>query len=156
MAVEIVILGGKKDWASAEGARVEASAGCNACGMLSLEESAALLHMCTLAICVDRGPMHPAGALGTPCVVPFSRMNKQLDRWFPLGTGHTTLYRDVNCAGCRLTECEVEGHPCISGISTDQIVAAVARKLNSESVSREVVNGTSFLEWPPTSELQPC
>jgi ADP-heptose:LPS heptosyltransferase len=130
LGVEIVLLGGKKDFTPAAAAIAAAQAGRNACGAFPLEESAALLQTCDMALCVDSGPMHLAGALGVPLVAAFSRMNDQLGRWFPLGGRHTILYREVECAGCRLSECNVAGHPCMRNISVDQIVRAVSARLN--------------------------
>jgi hypothetical protein len=33
----------------------------------------------------------------------------------------------VPCAGCRARSCPVEGHPCLSGVSVGEVVAAVDR-----------------------------
>lgn len=156
LEVEVVVVGGEKDRASADAVCSQAAGGLNACGVLPLEESAALLQMCCLAVCVDSGPMHLAGAVGTPSVVIFSRMNTRLSRWFPLGSGHTILYREVPCAGCRRAECSVPGHPCMDQISTDEILTAVANKLNGSSSSVSLMSETKILEWPQARLLQPC
>jgi hypothetical protein len=139
---EVVVVGAKKDAARCEAAATAAGTGLNACGLFTLEESAALLENCDLAVCVDSGPMHLAGALGVPLVVPFSRMNKELGRWFPLGDRHTILYRSVSCAGCRLTECNVPGHPCMRDISVDQIVNAAVAELSGGATKSEDIGDT--------------
>jgi|SRR5580658_745755 heptosyltransferase-3 len=154
--LETVLVGGHKDRQRGQELLTRAGAGLNACGVMSLEESAALLKRCSVAICTESGPMHLAGALGVPCVSTFSQVNERMSRWLPLGVDHTILYQDVSCAGCRLVDCEVEGHPCMNGIEADQIVAAVDRKLNGRSLSLEMSNGTRILEWPPALKPQPC
>ncbi len=149
LGVEVVVVGGSKDFPRAQSAVMAARAGLNTCGMFSLEESAALIQSCRLAVCVDSGPMHLAGALGIPCVIVFSRTNTQLGRWFPLGERHTILYRNVECAGCRLTKCKFENHPCMVDVTADQISAAVKNALNGAKRIPEIgVNGTEMLFWP--------
>jgi heptosyltransferase III len=139
--VEVVLLGGKKDADQAQAALETAGAGLNACGIFSIGESAALLQNCSLAICTESGPMHLAGALGIPSVVIFSRTNKQLGRWFPLGNQHTILYRDLECAGCSSTVCRVAGHPCMSEITVDQILAATLSKLSGLFLASGMLEG---------------
>jgi heptosyltransferase III len=145
--VETVILGGKKDFGRAEALVVRSGAGLNASGAFSVEESAALLKSCYLAICADSGPMHLAAAVGTPTVVAFSRVNKQLPRWFPVGTGHTILTRNPACAGCGLTECNVSGHPCMRDISADQILDAALNKLKGLPLLAREAEETKVLAW---------
>jgi ADP-heptose:LPS heptosyltransferase len=126
---EAVIVGGAKDAAAASSLIGSAGAGINACGVFSIGEAAALLRECRLAITVDSGPMHLAAAVGTPTVVVYSRTNPHLDRWFPLGTGHTILYREAPCAGCGEQICPVAGHPCIDDIPVEEILEAALYKL---------------------------
>ena len=91
--LEVAIVGGAKD-ASAAGLIIDQSGtGLNGCGIFSIAETAALMTKCDLAVTVDSGPMHLAAAVGTPTVVVYSRTNAHFDRWFPLGTRHTILYR---------------------------------------------------------------
>jgi heptosyltransferase III len=127
--LEAVIVGGAKDTAPATSVLDRSGAGLNGCGVFSVGETAALLQKCRLAIAVDSGPMHLAAAVGTPTVAVYSRTNPHLDRWFPLGTGHTILYREVACAGCGEQVCPLSGHPCIDDISVDEIFGAVLHTL---------------------------
>jgi ADP-heptose:LPS heptosyltransferase len=152
LSVETVLLGGRKDIPQAQAL---ATVGLNACGIFSLEESAALLQACSLAVCVDSGPMHVAGALGVPLVIVFSRMNTQLARWFPLGDNYTILYREVSCAGCRLQNCTVEGHPCIADITLEQIASAVSAKLSGLPILPGCLADTLALQADPVSQPRP-
>lgn len=124
----VVILGGKKDSARASSLTEASPHAINGCGAFGVKESAALLSLCRLAVTMDSGPMHLASAVGIPDVVIQSRYDR-FGRWLPLGTGHTILYRDVPCAGCRSRICLVPGHPCMSQISVGDVFAAVMRKL---------------------------
>lgn len=133
-AVEVVIAGGSADTLRANWIVEHAGAGLNGCGIFSVGETAALLRRCGLAITVDSGPMHLAAAVGTPTVVVYSRTNAHLDRWFPLGTGHIILYREVACAGCGEPVCPLANHPCIDGVSLDEILGAALHVLRGSAL----------------------
>ncbi len=146
-----LILGGEKDRQSADVIVSAAGAGINACGEFLPSESAALLERCRLAICSDSGPMHLAGALGIPTLTTFSRINGSMHQWFPLGRNHTMLYRDVKCAGCSLKVCPIEGHPCMTNITADEVFEAAMRKLKGLPILAEQLTGTLVENWslPP-------
>lgn len=151
--VEVVILGGKKDSSDAGRLIADAGAGLNACAVFTPEQSTALLETCALAVCTESGPMHLAGALGIPTVVTFSRINKILHSWFPLGRNHTILFQDVPCAGCRQTICPIPSHPCMRNTTAGQIFRAVASKLSRGTAPVETGEGTLSLDWPGESEF---
>jgi heptosyltransferase III len=125
---DIVVVGGAKDKERAASLFAAAPYAIDACGAFQVKESAALLSLCRLAITVDSGPTHLASAVGTDSLVILSRYD-EFGRWLPLGTGHTVLYRDVPCAGCRQPVCPLSGHPCMSQISVDDVFDAALRKL---------------------------
>ena len=139
---EIVIVGGNKDSERAAGVISRSGSGLNACGVFSAQESAALLKACSLALCTDSGPMHLASAVGTPLLVTYSRTNPQLARWFPMGQRSNILYRDVPCAGCFALDCPVEGHPCMTQITVDQILSSALKMLNGLPVVQTTLDGT--------------
>jgi ADP-heptose:LPS heptosyltransferase len=145
LGAEVVLLGGTKDADTAERAICEARVGLNACGAFSVSDSAALLQSCRLAICTESGPMHLAGALNIPSVVVFSRTNKYFGRWFPLGNRHTILYREAKCAGCDSVHCGVAGHPCMTDITVDQILAASTSRLNGLVLAPGMLESTRAL-----------
>jgi ADP-heptose:LPS heptosyltransferase len=143
--LEVVLAGGTKDVEEARAAVRAAGTGLNACGIFSVGESAALLQSCRLAICTESGPMHLACALGVPSVIAFSRTNKHLGRWFPLGNRYTILYREPECAGCDSASCLTSGHPCLSGITVNQILAAAVSRLNGLALAPAMQDGTRAL-----------
>jgi ADP-heptose:LPS heptosyltransferase len=74
----------------------------------------------------NTGPAHLAAAVGTSVVSLFAPTVPEV-RWRPWRVPHELLYRDVPCAGCRARVCPVEGHPCLSGVSVEDVRAALER-----------------------------
>ena len=146
-AAEVVIVGGSKDSNRAGEIIAATSSGLNACGVFSIQESAALLKASRLAICTESGPMHLASAVGVPLLATFSRINPQLARWLPFGQRSTILYRDVPCKGCFQVNCPVEGHPCMSGISAENILCSAMNILSGLPIVQSAMNGTRVLTW---------
>jgi ADP-heptose:LPS heptosyltransferase len=151
---EVVMVGAEKDKLESQMMRNQSRRGLDACGAFSPSESAALIQECSLAICADSGPMHLAGALGIPTVTAFSRINGELSRWFPFGERHTILYREVACAGCRRTHCPVEGHPCMEGISAQEIFAAAVKQVDDRSFPLRLHSGTRVIDWSVTPDAE--
>ncbi len=116
---------------AAEGWRCGAGAGSvvvNLCGRLTPRESAACLARAWVFLGHDSGPMHLAAAVGTRCVAVFAARN--LPRvWFPYGAGHRVVYHGVECAGCGLETCVVEGKRCLTGIGVEEVARAVREVL---------------------------
>ncbi len=72
----------------------------------------------------DTGPMHLAAAVGTPVVALFGATDPNVSA--PLGPGPCTLIQRVEpCSPCFLRECPIPGHPCLAGISTARVLAAI-------------------------------
>jgi ADP-heptose:LPS heptosyltransferase len=145
--VEIVLLGGTKDFDRAQSVISRLGIGLNACGVFSLQESAALLNACKLAICTESGPMHLASALGLSCLITFSRINASLHRWLPFRRDHTVLYRELECAGCRSFQCPVKGHPCMRDITSAQLLAAALSKLRGNLINPRMFGDTRIESW---------
>jgi ADP-heptose:LPS heptosyltransferase len=74
----------------------------------------------------NTGPGHLAAAVGTPVVSLYAPTVPAV-RWRPWRVPHELLHVDVPCAGCRARECPVPGHPCLGGVSVEDVVAAVGR-----------------------------
>ena len=124
--MRVVMVGAVEEFAASE--FVLGGAGLNLCGRLTVRESAAVLGMARLFVGHDSGPMHLAAAVGTRCVAVFSA--RSLPRlWFPFGSGHEVIYHQVECMGCRLETCLVEGKKCLVSIGVEEVVGAVGRVL---------------------------
>jgi heptosyltransferase-2 len=97
----------------------------NTAGRTSLRELMALLKSCRLLLTNDTGPMHVAGALGTPVVVPFGSTSPELTGpGLPGEVRHHLLRSDVPCAPCFLRECPIDFR-CMRNITVERVTAAV-------------------------------
>jgi ADP-heptose:LPS heptosyltransferase len=72
----------------------------------------------------NTGPAHLAAAVSTPVVSLFAPTVPAV-RWRPWLVPHELLYEDVPCAGCRARVCPVEGHPCLGGVTVDEVLIAL-------------------------------
>ena len=104
----------------------------NLCGRLSPRQSAAALERAEIFLGHDSGPMHLAAAVGTPCVAVFAARNLPR-QWFPVGPRHRVVYHRVDCAGCGLETCIVQGKKCLAGISVQEVFEATSSLLQSTS-----------------------
>lgn len=95
-------------------------------GATSLAGLAALLAGADAVVVGNTGPAHLAAAVGTAVVSLFAPTVPAV-RWRPWRVPHELLYVDVPCAGCRARECPVKGHPCLAGVTVDDVVEAVER-----------------------------
>ena len=95
-------------------------------GETSLAGLAEILAGADAVVVGNTGPAHLAAAVGTPVVSLFAPTVPAV-RWRPWCVPHVLLYRDVPCAGCRARVCPVEGHPCLDGVTVDEVAAAVER-----------------------------
>jgi heptosyltransferase-3 len=104
----------------------------NLCGQTTPRVSAALLQRAILFLGHDSGPMHLAGAMGTPCVAIFSARNLA-GCWYPReNVRNRVLYHHVPCEGCGLVECREYGKKCILSISIDEVKNATEELLKQE------------------------
>ncbi|MBA3422281.1 MAG: glycosyltransferase family 9 protein [Thermoleophilaceae bacterium] len=95
-------------------------------GATSLAELAEVLAGAEAVVVGNTGPAHLAAAVRTPVVSLFAPTVPAV-RWRPWKVAHELLHVEVRCAGCRARECPVPGHPCLEGVSTAEVLAAVER-----------------------------
>jgi ADP-heptose:LPS heptosyltransferase len=100
----------------------------NAAGQFSVMGSAALLGQCRLLVGLDTGTTHMAAALDVPSVVLFADRTRP-GQWEPLGDRHILIRKAVACGGCLKRDCPVPDHPCMTGISVDEVWAAMEKAL---------------------------
>ncbi len=103
------------------------------CGKLDLPQLTALLERAILYVGNDTGPMHLAAAVGTPVVSIFGARDFP-ERWYPAGTGHSVLRRDVPCSPCFKEICD-KNLICLKGITPDEVLAEVQRQLSPLELS---------------------
>lgn len=97
-------------------------------GKTTVRELCLLMEHLAAFVGTDSGPTHLASAMGVPSVFLYSGTNV-LSRWRPLDERAAALKHDVPCAPCSLKECPVPGHPCMTGITPEDAVAALETKL---------------------------
>jgi ADP-heptose:LPS heptosyltransferase len=109
-------------------------------GRTSMAELAEVLAGADLVVVGNTGPAHLAAAVGTPVVSLFAPTVPAV-RWRPWRVPHILLGdQAIACAGCRATNCPVPGHPCLSSVTVEEVLAAVT-SLAAPS-SRPVIAGT--------------
>lgn len=96
-------------------------------GQMDLVTLAAVLERLDLLIIADTGPMHLAGAVGTPVVAIFGPSDPR--RYAPLGPRVAVVRVDLACSPCnriRRPPARCGGHlpDCLAGVSVDAVCAA--------------------------------
>ncbi len=106
-------------------AAVAGSSGVDLGGATTLPQMAALLDGAAAVVVGNTGPAHLAAAVGTPVVSLFAPVVPAV-RWAPYGVPTVLLGdQDAPCAGTRARECPVPGHPCLTSVTAQDVVAAV-------------------------------
>lgn len=92
----------------------------------SLRETCALLQRCRVLITGDSGPMHLAGAVGTPVLALFGPTTREWG-FFPAGPRDRVLELPLSCRPCSLhgkSRCP-RNHACLYGITPEQVMRAL-------------------------------
>jgi ADP-heptose:LPS heptosyltransferase len=96
-------------------------------GRLSLQQTAGLIRSARLFVGGDTGPLHMAVALGTPVVALFGAADPA--RTGPFGQAAWVVTNPVPCSPCRRRTCNVAGHPCMSGLEVEAVLARARARL---------------------------
>lgn len=100
----------------------------NLVGRTDLRELFYLLKSLRCFIGPDSGPAHVAAACAVPTLFLFSGTNV-FQEWRSTAENAHFLRHEVPCSPCRLTECPVEGHPCMSGIADSDVAVWLEERL---------------------------
>jgi ADP-heptose:LPS heptosyltransferase len=96
-------------------------------GRTTVAETAAVLDGAAAVIVGNTGPAHLSAAVGTPVVSLFSPVVPAV-RWAPYGVPHVLLGdQAASCKDTRARECPVPGHPCLSNVTVQDVLAAVEK-----------------------------
>jgi ADP-heptose:LPS heptosyltransferase len=102
-------------------------------GRLSLPGLARLLAGATALVGANTGPAHLAAAVGTPVISLFAPVVPAV-RWRPYRVPHVLLGdQEAACRGTRARVCPVAGHPCLAGVTPDDVLAAYAVLVDREA-----------------------
>ena len=99
----------------------------NLAGKTSLLELCTLIRCCAVLLTNDTGPMHLAGALGTPVVAVFGSTSPELTG--PLGDRDIVVRQPVECSPCFLRECPIDFR-CMERVTVEQVAEAVQKQLH--------------------------
>ena len=130
--VPVVVVGGPEDAGLGE----EIVGAVNACGKLTLRQSAALIGRAELLVTNDSAPLHIATAMGTPIVAVFGPTLPEFG-FGPLRPGDVALGVDgLDCRPCSRhgpPRCPLGHHRCMRDLAPDVVATAIeeARALRS-------------------------
>src|SRR5262249_44721336 len=132
--VSVVIVGGADDAGLGEEIRRAAEGGkgrhrvVNACGKLTLRQSAALIGRAQVLVTNDSAPLHLATAVGTPIVALFGPTVSEFG-FGPVQPGDIALGIDgLRCRPCSPhgpPECPLGHHRCLRELTVEAVIAAI-------------------------------
>jgi len=132
--VPVVVVGGQDDVGLGEEIRRAAEGGegrrsvVNACGELTLRQSAALIGQASALVTNDSAPLHLATAMGTPIVALFGPTVAEFG-FGPLRPGDVALGIDeLPCRPCSShgpPQCPLGHHRCMRELTVEAVIAAI-------------------------------
>lgn len=126
---QIILLGGKDDWQTAEEVRRQAGAQLiNLSGKTTVREAVYLISQCSLFISNDSGLMHIAGALNIPTVAIFGSTNPVTTS--PIGEKIIIVRKEVPCSPCLKETCPTDFR-CMNLITVDDVFSAAQNIMKS-------------------------
>ncbi len=136
-----VFIGGKKDQPIVEAivSQMHEKA-MNWAGSTSLKELIALISRCRVFLTNDSGPMHIAVACQIPTVAIFGPTTRELG-FFPYGSGHRVVEKDLSCRPCGLhghERCPLGHFQCMRTITADEVFEAVRSQSKGEKAAVSV------------------
>ncbi len=99
----------------------------NLAGKTSIRELMALIKLCSVFLTNDSGPMHIAGALGTPLVALFG--STSAIKTGPYLTGKV-IHKHVECSPCYKRVCPIDFR-CMTRIETEEVYRELKKMLES-------------------------
>ena len=116
-------------------AEVAGTAGTDLGGTTGFAELSGVLAGADVLIVGNTGPAHLAAAVGTPVVSLFSPVVPAV-RWAPYRVP-TVLLGDQSaaCRATRARECPLPGHPCLTTVTADDVLASVHALLREGSAT---------------------
>ncbi len=125
----LAVIGASEEFAESEAVAASwravpgAGPALNLCGKAAPRVSAAVLERAEMFFGHDSGPAHMAAAVGTPVLGIFSARMRP-GEWVPHGEHVRVVLHWVDCGGCQLQTCIVQGKKCILSIGVDEAMAA--------------------------------
>lgn len=96
-------------------------------GLREVDDLVDVLAGASALVVGNTGPAHVAAAVGTPVVSLFAP-TVPAARWRPWRVPHVLLGdQSIECAECRARVCARAGHPCLSSVTVEDVLGALAR-----------------------------
>jgi len=132
LGTDVVVVGGKDDMALgetvAQAVRPSGRRAVNACGQLTLRQSAALIGKARVLVTNDSAPLHLATAMGTPIVALFGPTVTEFG-FGPLRAGDVALgVEGLECRPCSPhgpPACPLRHHRCMRELTVAAVLAAI-------------------------------
>jgi ADP-heptose:LPS heptosyltransferase len=106
---------------------VAGAVACDLGGRTTMPELADVLDRAEAVVVANTGPAHLAAAVGTPVVSLFAP-TVPAARWAPYGVPLELLGdQQAPCRDTRVTRCAVPGHPCLTGVTPEDVLRALDR-----------------------------
>jgi ADP-heptose:LPS heptosyltransferase len=129
----VVVTGGPDERPLTE--QVARTCGIDLGGETDLRSLAAVFAGAQAVVVPNTGPAHLAAALGVATVCLFAPV-VPASQWSPYGAAVTVLGdQGARCRATRAKRCPVPGHPCLDGISDDDLVSAVRKALHKKGTT---------------------
>jgi heptosyltransferase-2 len=131
--VSVVLVGGPDDAELGEEIRRAAGGGegrqqlVNACGKLSLRQSAALIGRAVALVTNDSAPLHLASAMGTPIVALFGPTITEFG-FGPVRAGDMAVGLELQCRPCSPhgpPQCPLGHHRCMRDLTVEAVTRAI-------------------------------
>lgn len=131
--VPVVVVGSPDDFGLGEEIRRAAEGGngwqrvVNACGKLTLRQSAALIKRAALLVTNDSAPLHLATAMGTPIVALFGPTITEFG-FGPIRAGDEALGMELQCRPCSAhgpPQCPLGHHRCMRDLTVEAVTRAI-------------------------------
>lgn len=103
-------------------------------GRLTIDQLASLAQRSTLFLGADSGPAHLAAAAGARVIALFSG-STVAEQWQPWGHRVAVVRHATPCAPCFAASCHVAGHQCMTELTPDSVMRAVAKILDPPETS---------------------
>ncbi|MFC1540847.1 glycosyltransferase family 9 protein [Candidatus Latescibacterota bacterium] len=130
----VIISGGKGDEEICRSVAENVPGSLNACGRLTLRQSAELFSRSEFLLTGDTAPQHLAAAVGARVFSIFGPTVRDLGFW-PYSERGTVIEENANCRPCGAhghKKCPIGTHECMMNITPERVIGIIEKKLKDK------------------------